>query len=239
MSTHLLLPESSVYRTMMLLALIVSFFFWSRRAKKDRRLLLVFLGAVLGGFAGAKIVFVLAEGWTYYGQPNFWLHMAAGKTIIGALLGGYIGIEIAKASIGYRQATGDWFAFIVPLGIASGRIGCLSQGCCQGIALGDSGTVWPAAAVEMGFNLLMVVVLFPLRRLPNLQGQLFHIYLIAYGAFRFAHEFLRATPKPFLGLSGYQVTAIILIAFGIIRFHQRSTARNASQIDLPETSQAT
>jgi hypothetical protein len=27
-----------------------------------------------------------------------------------------------------------------------------------------------------------------------LSGQLFHLYLIGYGAFRFSHEFLRATP---------------------------------------------
>jgi len=241
MNLHQLLPESSIYRNMMLLALIVSFIIWTRRAKKDRRLMLVFLGAVLGGFTGAKIVFILSEGWLYYGDPNFLFYLAAGKTIIGALFGGYIGIEIAKASVGYHKATGDWFAFIVPLGIASGRIGCLSQGCCQGILLGDSGNVWPAAAVELGFNLLMVAVLFPLRRIPSLQGQLFHLYLIAYGVFRFAHEFLRATEKPFLGLSGYQITAVILVAFGIIRFRQRQQARAAGTLELenPQAAQAT
>lgn len=227
MNTHLLLPEGNLYRTIMLAALGVSLFFWVRRARDDRRLLIVFLGAIMGGFTGAKIVYFLSEGWLHFGEPDVWLHLAAGKTIIGALLGGYLGIEIAKLSVEYRAPTGDWFAFIVPLGIAAGRIGCITNGCCLGIPLGGdpadtaSLTYWPAAAVEMSFNLMMFALLLPMRKVPMLQGQLFHIYLFAYGIFRFCHEFLRLTPKPFLGLSGYQITALVLIGFAVVRFRQR------------------
>ncbi|MEM7011752.1 MAG: prolipoprotein diacylglyceryl transferase family protein [Verrucomicrobiota bacterium] len=218
---HALLPGSGVYRAIMVGGLLVSFLLWLKFVRRDRRMIAVYLGAVLGGFTGAKIVFVLAEGWLFWGKPEFWGIILSGKTIVGALLGGYAGVEIGKASVGYKSATGDWFALIVPLGIAAGRIGCLSAGCCQGIAL-ESGSLWPAAAVELGFNLTVFVILWPLRKITRLNGQLFHIYLIAYGIFRFAHEFLRATEKPFLSLSGYQLAAIALVALAVIRYRQRS-----------------
>ena len=107
------LPDSAVYRTILIATLLLSFWVWSRRVKTDRRLLGVYLGGVLGGFTGAKLVYILAEGWLRFGEPDVWMHLAAGKTIVGALLGGYLGIEIAKSVVGYRKATGDWFALIV------------------------------------------------------------------------------------------------------------------------------
>ena len=216
---HALLPGSGIYRGILIGSLVVSFALWLRYAQKDRRLLAVYLGGVLGGFTGAKIVFILAEGWLYWGSPEFWFVIASGKTIVGALLGGYAGVEISKASVGYQKATGDWFALVVPLSVASGRIGCLVSGCCQGIPFGNG--TWPAAMVEMGFNLLIFTILFPLRHSPRLSNQLFHIYIMAYATFRFFHEFMRATEKPFMGFSGYQIAAAALLIFGGVRFAQR------------------
>jgi hypothetical protein len=61
-----------------------------------------------------------------------WRHLAAGKTILGGLLGGYLAVEIAKRLVGYTGATGDWFVTIVPLAVVLGRVGCWCYGCCQG-----------------------------------------------------------------------------------------------------------
>ncbi len=225
------LPDGTLYRSILVAVLIVSFGFWVRMARRDRRLIGVYLGALLGGFTGAKIVYLFAEGWLHVGEPGMWLTLASGKSIVGALLGGYLGIEIAKASVGYQKATGDWFALVVPLGIAAGRIGCLSVGCCLGIPLQPeawwtsldlSGTPrWPAPMTELLFNLVAFSILLTFQRHRVLPGQLFHLYLIGYGIFRFFHEFLRATEKPFGGVSGYQVAALGLIALGWIRFIQR------------------
>ena len=53
-----------------------------------------------------KTLFLLAEWENVFSDPN-WLYLAAsGKTIVGALLGGYAGVEIAKRLIGHREATG-------------------------------------------------------------------------------------------------------------------------------------
>src|SRR5205085_1421544 len=76
-------------------------------------------------------------------------------------------------------------------------------------------TRWPSAQVELLFNAVAWGTLMSFRRLPVLRGQLFHVYLIAYGLFRFAHEFVRETPKIVFGLSGYQIASILLFGLGV------------------------
>jgi len=52
-------------------------------------------------------------------------------------------------------------------------------------------------------------------------GQLFHIYLMAYGIFRFFHEFLRDTP-PIIGtVSGYQIAALGIFVLGAAGYARR------------------
>ncbi len=215
----------------MLLGIGVSILLWARLAKRDDRLLLVYLGGLCGAFLGAKVIYVLAEGWLHYGRDDFWLQLATGKTITGALLGGYAGVELCKYLVGFRAVTGDWFALIAPVGIILGRLGCLFHGCCPGsecppawYTISDSTGVvrWPAVPVEIVFNVLFIltVVLF-LRPRMLLPRQHFHVYLIAYGLFRIAHELVRATPKVYGPLSGYQVAALALVILGVARFWQR------------------
>lgn len=81
---------------------------------------------------------------------------------------------------------------------------------------------WPAVPVEILFNLLCFAAVLILRAKSLLTGQHFHLYLLAYGLFRFAHEFLRATPKPFAGVSGYQIIALILAVAAIFAFRHRA-----------------
>ena len=61
-----------------------------------------------------------------------------------------------------------------------------------------------------------MICLWQMRRRHWLTGQHFHIYLMAYGVFRCAHELMRATPKPFAGFSGYQLLGLATaIAAGV------------------------
>ncbi|HEY0552449.1 MAG TPA: prolipoprotein diacylglyceryl transferase family protein, partial [Verrucomicrobiae bacterium] len=115
----------SPYSWLLLAGIAVSIIVWSRIAKRDERLLLIYVAALVGAFLGAKIVYLLAEGWIDWTQPNRWLRLATGKTIIGGLLCGYLAVELAKKFVGYKNATGDWFALIAPVGIIIGRVGCL------------------------------------------------------------------------------------------------------------------
>ena len=220
----------SAYSVLMLAGIIISGIFWSRLARRDERLVFIYAAALGGAFAGAKLAYIVSEGWLYFGHAGMWLQLATGKSIVGALLGGYAAVELAKKFSGYKDATGDWFASIVPLVVALGRIGCLLHGCCLGIACPPAWYTirdpfgqprWPAVPVEMAFNLLCAAVFWLMRRKRLLPGQHFHIYLMAYGIFRFFHEFLRDTPRIYHGLTGYQLFAAACAALGLIGFINR------------------
>ena len=233
----------SIYALVTFLGLGLGAWFWSRRVKETPAAFAVFVGAVIGAYAGAKIVFFLVAGIAMMGEPGGWMRIGAGKTILGALLGGYAGVEIAKRLVGLRDATGDWFAIGVPLAIAAGRLGCLRYGCCPGVVLAEGSPWalvshdglprWPAVPAELAFNLLFVAAILPLVRQKSSEGtwwkgQGFHLYLISYGLFRFAHEFLRDMPKSGWGIGGYQVAALGLVVLGALRGWQRWRVRKAS-----------
>lgn len=219
-----------VYGLAMLAAVLASGWFWLRLSRRDSGLFLLYLGALFGAFLGAKLGWLAAEGWREIGNAGFWIEFATGKTILGGLLGGFLAVEGLKRGIGRRGATGDWFATVVPLGIALGRLGCMRAGCCGGAAwrgicsVRDANGVqrWPAAQAELTFNLLAAAVFWVMRRRRMLPGQHFHLYLIAYGLFRCVHEFARATPRAFGDFSGYQVLALLCVAAGTIGFVRRS-----------------
>lgn len=219
----------------MFAGIVVSIAFWARLARRDERLLLIYIAALAGAFLGAKIVYLASEGWLHWHDANRWLVLATGKSITGALLGGYAAVEIAKRLLKYEGVTGDWFAIIVPVGIMLGRIGCFMQGCCLGrvcepawFTLNDANGVprWPAVPVEFLFNAVLLGVLLLFRWGRVAPGQLFHIYLMAYGIFRFFHEFLRDTPAVIGPFSGYQFAALAVAALGAVGFiHRQSQPR--------------
>lgn len=223
-------PTSTAYGWLMLGGILVSVMLWSRVAKRDERLVLIYIAALAGAFLGAKLVYLGAEGWMHWHDADRWLQFATGKSILGALLGGYAGVEIAKYFLTYRTPTGDWFAIIAPVGILFGRLGCLLHGCCLGrvcepswYTLNDAAGIsrWPAVPVEMAFNAAALIVALILRRARVLPGQHFHLYLMGYGVFRFFHEFLRATPVVAGPVSGYALAALGVFTLGLIGFARR------------------
>ena len=230
MPTHQITPGSPIYLLLMLGGVIAGAIWWSRKFRSDNRLIQIYAGGIVGAFAGAKIAYLLAEGWIYHDSEHFWLQLASGKTILGALLGGYLTVEATKKLTGYTKPTGDAFAAAVPLGIAAGRIGCLAHGCCLGVTcnpawytIQDKAGIdrWPAPVAELLFNLAIVAILFPMRRHHVLPNQHFHLYLIAYGIFRFTHEFARNTPDVLGPLTGYQFLALLVTALGTWGFWKR------------------
>ncbi|MCA9286424.1 MAG: prolipoprotein diacylglyceryl transferase [Phycisphaerales bacterium] len=227
------------YGLLAILAIGVTVWTWSRLARPEGAdrgsLALVYLAGLAGGLIGAKIAFLLAEGWAYRAD---WLALLTGRSVTGALLGGYLAVEGAKRLLGIRQATGDFFAIVVPLGIAVGRVGCLLQGCCQGVAceprwwttMGVDGLPhWPAAQTELAFNLLFVAWALVAQRRGWMPGNRFHVYLVAYGLFRLAHEPFRAIPPlapRVLGpVTGYQIICVAMVVLGAVRGVQRHRQR--------------
>lgn len=88
-----------------------------------------------------------------------------------------------------------------------GRIGCFLAGCCYGKPTGLSWGVtftdpacfadplntplFPTQLLEAGYILLVMLVLFAVRRKRRFFGQLFLMYLILYAAGRFVLEYFR------------------------------------------------
>jgi phosphatidylglycerol:prolipoprotein diacylglycerol transferase len=163
--------------------------------------LYVLLAALFGGLIGSRLGSALFVYWGYYSK-NF-LHILmpqiGGKTLVGGLIGGYLGVVIAKRSLKFSRSTGDLFAPGLALGIAIGRIGCLFNGCCYGTA---SNLPWavrfegilrhPTQIYESVFCFFLFLYLWRIRTRIKREGDLFKIFLLLYAYFRFWIEFLRA-----------------------------------------------
>jgi phosphatidylglycerol:prolipoprotein diacylglycerol transferase len=231
------MPEHlNAYGFLALAGIIITALMWGRFSRDgaghDLRLTLLYFVGLAGALIGAKVAFLLAEGWRY---RHDWLALLSGRSITGGLLGGYLAVEVGKKWLNYPRATGDAFAIVVPVGIALGRVGCLLQGCCPGMAcdaahwwtIADSHGVprWPAAAVELIFNVVFLAWALLAARCNWTTGNRFHVYLIAYGVFRFVHEFARDDARiPGTPFTGYHIIALCTIIFGALRFAQRARA---------------
>ena len=224
------LPDVTPYGWLMLVGILFTAWIWGkllRDRRGDIRLTIVYFAGLFGALLGAKLAFFAAEGWHHRGD---WVALVSGRSITGALLLGYLAVEIAKKRCGIRSATGDLFALVVPMGIGLGRAGCILQGCCPGVICEPAAwTVldaaghprWPSAHLELAFNLLFLAWVVLATRRNWLPTNRCHVYLIAYGAFRFAHEFLRDDVRLVGPLTGYHALALAVFALGTWRFRTR------------------
>ena len=230
---------SPAYTLATLAGIAVTALLWRRLMRSDGRtpddrLYAVYGAALLGAYLGAKVAFLLAEGWHC---RHDWMALLTGHSVTGALLGGVAGVELAKRVVGYREGTGDLFAVTVPLALAIGRVGCVLAGCCLGVECDDAWwTVvdthgharWPAPLAEMAFNLAFLAWAIAAWRLGLQRGQRFNVYLMAYGAFRFAHEFVRDDARWVGPFGGYHLVSLAILATGAWMYRARSVA-NARQ----------
>ncbi|MAT70829.1 MAG: diacylglyceryl transferase [Planctomycetaceae bacterium] len=178
----------------------------------------VALGAFCGAMLGAKLPFVLAD-WDGFLSGAAWF--ADGKTILCGLVGGYVGVEVAKWSLDVRVKTGDSFAVPVAAAIGIGRLACFVGGCCYGTpttapwgvvfpTAGDTLPRHPTQLYEAAFHLTAAVVLWQLQSEGRFRGNLIKLYFLAYFAYRFATEFIRPEARLWGGLTGYQWACLAL-----------------------------
>ncbi|WP_157965410.1 prolipoprotein diacylglyceryl transferase [Euzebya rosea] len=211
-----------------------------RRGMADRAHLLVAAGALVGGVLLAKG----ATTWRYLltvDDPSVLGVLAyGGKSILGGLFGAYAGAEVTKKLVGIHHSTGDLFAPAVPAAMAVGRIGCLlteplgtptslpwgvalSPDQADGLVGCDAACLLPSHpthAYEIGFHVVSLVAVVALRDRLHKRGMIFTVWLLAYGTFRFASEWLRANPDLVGPLSGSQVFLLVtlpLLAWRLVR----------------------
>jgi prolipoprotein diacylglyceryltransferase len=193
----------------------------------------VIIGGLVGALLGAKGLVLLQHIDLLWQDWRQWLWLILqGKTIVGALLGGFLGVELTKSWIGLTQSTGDVFVYPLLAGTAIGRIGCFLTGLSDrtygiathlpwGIDFGDGISRHPTQLYEIIFLAILALGIEWRSRTPYTSGQLFQIYLVSYLSFRFLIDFLKPDFHPFLGLSFIQLACLI----GVIYFIRQPSQR--------------
>ena len=223
----------------------------SRRASRaDKGLLFLVAGGMLGAaiFARYGLVFKYFQAADEPTLAGFLRY--GGRSVLGGLVGGYLGVVLTKRFIGYKRATGDLFAPGVALGMGIGRIGCflaerpgtvttLPWGVrvppdaaplvlqCPGCLTGEA--MHPSFVYEMIFDFAAAWVLFRITRSGRLpakwmvEGDVFKAFLLAYAVFRLGVEFVRGNAAMWLGMSGSQLLALIsTVALGMYFVRRRA-----------------
>ena len=180
---------------------------------------------------GAKLAYLFGDlGGSWWSMPPGDYLLRGGRSLTGALLGGFVGAEIAKWWIRYPLPPNDRFAMVLPLTIAVGRIGCHLTGCCRGLPWSGwcavryaDDAIWrhPAALYELTFHALFGLSAILCVRKGWFRGEVFAIYLMSYGMFRLITETIRDTPKPLGGWSTYQILAMLMVIAGGTFFIKR------------------
>lgn len=205
------------------------------RAGRDERMLWIIAGALVGGAVfmrlGTWLQDVdlranasLAEQWLY-----------GNRSILGGLVGAWLGVHLAKVLTGYPARTGDLFAPAVALGMAVGRWGChLTELPGTPNPLGFGPVLDPAIAQTLGgvagvplhpsllYEAVFHAVAFLLiwwslsrRRFP--QGETFVLYIASYAVFRLLVEFVRGNEVVWMGLSRPQLFLLAVVPLVLAR----------------------
>jgi prolipoprotein diacylglyceryltransferase len=156
-------------------------------------------GAALGAALGSRLLYVLQYWQALQSMPAaVWI---SGKTVVGGFLGGWLGVEIAKKMMGWRESTGDGFVWPLVIALLLGRMGCqlsglhdLTYGNPTGISwgwdYGDHVPRHPVALYEMAGVLLLALAL-RWRDPPARRGAQFRDFMAGYLVLRLVLDFLK------------------------------------------------
>jgi phosphatidylglycerol:prolipoprotein diacylglycerol transferase len=194
-ASHNIIPA---YAIAMMLAFAAGFALYRYNTKgmekNSDQLFPILLAAFLGGVIGAKLPAILMN--MRFGLS--WEAILAGRTIVGGLVGGTLGVLFIKKKLGIQGRYGNLLAPPIALGMAIGRMGCFFSGCCFGTPtdlpwgtnFGDSIARHPTQLYEMLFCFAAFVLLQRARNSAP-PGSLLTRFFLAYFIFRFLEEFLR------------------------------------------------
>ncbi|MFK5955946.1 MAG: prolipoprotein diacylglyceryl transferase [Planctomycetota bacterium] len=187
---------------------------WYRLSKRKRKDPLrdqdrttVIVAAILGAAIASKLLHHLASPAEFQmqlqevGWRGIFPYLMSGKTIVGALLGGWLAVEVTKKHYGIQQRSGDLFALPLCLGIAVGRLGCFFAGPADdtlgtatdsifGIDFGDGILRHPTPLYEIVFLFGLGMIIAKASKLLR-QGEAFRVFLLGYLSFRFLIDFLK------------------------------------------------
>jgi phosphatidylglycerol:prolipoprotein diacylglycerol transferase len=193
----------------------------------------IVLWIFLGALVGARLLHVIDRWSDYAANPAQILAIQnGGLAIIGGILGG----ALTGGLLAWRRGLPvlrlfDAAAPGLILGQAIGRFGCLITGDAVGqptsgplgIVYQNSGAMVPQLGVayqpvflyEQAWDLLVLGILWLLRKRLKTDGRLFAVYLGLYALGKFALTFLRTEVVWFLGLQEAQIFALGLLGIAV------------------------
>ncbi|MGF1601626.1 MAG: prolipoprotein diacylglyceryl transferase [Thermosynechococcaceae cyanobacterium] len=196
----------------------------------------VIVGGLVGALIGAKGLVLLQHLDLLLGQhwQQWLLLIPQGKTVVGALLGAVVGVELIKSRIGLTKSTGDTFVYPLIAGTAIGRVGCFLTGLSDrtygiatdlpwGIDFGDGIARHPTQLYEIIFLASLGLMLWSLRTKKYPSGVRFQIYLASYLSFRFGVDFLKPDFHPLWGMSAVQMACLIGLLYCARQLFQLSS----------------
>ncbi|MGZ6270395.1 MAG: prolipoprotein diacylglyceryl transferase [Candidatus Limnocylindrales bacterium] len=225
----------------LLVGLVIYYRALDRQGLLERQILVLSLAALFGGAIGARLI-TAWEHLDYYrllGEaPLSYVIEHSGKSLIGAIAGGYLAVTLGKRLLHYRRSTGDSYALAIPVATAVGRVGCLLSELPLGTPTdlpwgvrvpptvaaafpycpGCDRPMHPSMLYEIAFCLLAAVLIVRFGRRVPVQGDLLKLYLLAAGTFRFLIEYVRGNPPQALGLSGPQWVLLPLLGLLVLHF---------------------
>lgn len=210
------------YGLMLALAFLASSTLACRQAKRQQiNPEIIFNLAVIVsifGVIGARLLYVLENIAHYMANPLevIMLHRGGLSWFGGLLLGIISGAVYLKQKKLRIYQILDLVAPYIALGQAIGRIGCLLNGCCFGLAFGFMPT-------QIASSLMLISIFIILRFLqlrPHQEGKIFFSYLLLYSLKRFFIEFWRQDNEIiFLNLTLFQMLsalAFVVALYGLV-----------------------
>jgi phosphatidylglycerol---prolipoprotein diacylglyceryl transferase len=206
-------------------------FLWTRRRlapaafEHDDHAVWIGVGAIVGAAVGAKLAFWIDDPLVAFASFPDLRHLLEGKSIVGALLGGLIAVELTKKIAGVRRSSGDAFVLPLTVGMCVGRVGCFLAGLGDhtygvattlpwGVDFGDGVTRHPTQLYEIAFLLMQYALIHGRRDALARPGDRFRAFMVGYLAFRLLVEFIKpvfyAWPG---GLSGIQWLCVAGLAY--------------------------
>jgi len=221
-------------------------------------MLVVMVWGLIFGIIGSKLLTLTPpEFWA--GIKSGRVLFIHEKVYLGWLISGIIGIKIFRRIMGFKFDLFDLFAFALPVGFALMRIGCLLGGCCFGKPTNlpwaifytknspcydyhlsnnfidsdalNSLPVHPAQVYEIIAMILIIIILFYLRRYLKRQGSLGYAYLLLHSFFRFFIDFLKEGGTYIWGLKSMQWFMIVVIVLGLpfLLIREKTFKKSVSQ----------
>lgn len=186
----------------------------------EQRIMLL-IAAAVGALIFSRVIGALenVEEWKSFG--SFWGYLYGSKTVVGGLLGGWLGIEVVKYFAGLKRSSGDVMTYPILFALFIGRIGCFSQGVHEmtygyptnfmtGMDLGDGIIRHPLALYEMVYLICVVVLLILMQSKSKFnEGMQFKLMMFLYLLYRFVTEWCKPHFPLFIGLTSIQLSILI------------------------------